>query len=78
MHDESTCLLLPKIVYSVTMSYYTQHSYIFTCVYLNTIIQCGVLLHNDLIGCNYCDTSSPHNAMHSSSLLGRALASPTM
>ena len=25
------------------------------------------LLHNDLLGCNYCDTSSPHNAMHSSS-----------
>ena len=24
-------------------------------------------LHNDLLGCNYCDTSSPHNAMHSSS-----------
>ena len=26
-----------------------------------------MLLYNDLIGCNYCDTSSPHNAMHSSS-----------
>ena len=25
------------------------------------------LLHNDLLGCNYCDISSPHNAMHSSS-----------
>ena len=34
-------------------------------VYLNTIILCGVLL---LIGCNYCDTSLPHNAMHSSSI----------
>ena len=27
-----------------------------------------MLLHNDLLGCNYCDASSPHNAMHSSSI----------
>ena len=37
------------------------------------MIYCGVLLHNDLVGCKYIicyyyDTSLPHNAMHSSSL----------
>ena len=38
------------------------YSYIFTYLYLR------VLLHNDLLGCNDCDTSSPHNAMNSSKL----------
>ena len=29
----------------------------------------GVLLHNELLQCNFCDISSPHNAMHSSSII---------
>ena len=37
-------------------------------LYLNALSYCGVLLHNDLLGCNYYDTTSPHNAMHSSSI----------
>ena len=36
-------------------------------IHLYMCILYGVLLHNNLIGCNCCDTSSPHNAMHSSS-----------
>ena len=34
-----------------------------------------MLLYNDLIGCNYCDTSSPHNAMHSSSQFSKTASS---
>ena len=50
--------------------YTTQlHLYIHVSMYLNALIYCGVLLHNHMLGCNYCDTSSPHNAMHSSSFL---------
>ena len=33
-------------------------------LYLNTfIVECYYTI-NDLLQCNYCDTSSPHNAMH--------------
>ena len=28
---------------------------------VNTLIYCGVLLHNDLLGWNYCDTSLLHD-----------------
>ena len=43
----------------------TVHLYMCISKYYN--LMWNVILHNDLIGCNYCDTSSPHNAMHSSS-----------
>ena len=61
------------IEHELVLRLYTDHlismytTYIFTYsmyLYLNTLTNCGVLLHNDLLEFNYCDTNSPHNAMH--------------
>ena len=48
----------------------TTYIYVYAYLYLNALIYCGVLRSYYTISCfacNYYDTSSPHNSMHSSS-----------
>ena len=59
----------------------TTYIYVYAYLYLNALIYCGVLSSYYTISCfacNYYDTSSPHDAMHSSSCSAHAVISPTL
>ena len=52
----------------MNLPYYSTYISTYMCVSkYHNLMQSVNFLHNNLLGCNYCDTSSPHNAMHSHS-----------